>query len=102
MLKNFHVKVFNSGIIDINTPSAKIKQILNLASIVQKEANIKDNPEELAIIAGILKKRLDEGWQIGADATVCYAHDIATQNCTPSVVLKYLYDKNNYNTRAMT
>lgn len=72
-----------------------------MASIVQKEANKKDNPEEIAIIAGILKKRLDEGWMIGADATICYPYEIATQDCGPSEVLEYLYEKNEYNTRQM-
>lgn len=61
--------------------SIEILDVVNLASIVQKEANKADNPEELAIIAGILKKRLDEGWQIGADATICYPYKIATQDC---------------------
>jgi cell division protein YceG involved in septum cleavage len=40
--------------------SIEILDILNMASIVQKEANKRDNPEEIAIIAGILKKRLTE------------------------------------------
>lgn len=102
MLNNFHVKIFDTSIIDIDTTSSEIIEILNLASIVQKEANKADNPEEIAIIAGILKKRLDENWQIGADATVCYAYDIATQNCKPTQVVQYLYEVNDYNTRAMT
>ncbi len=98
MLTNFQEKVIDSWIIS-DIGSIEILDTITLASIVQKEANIKDNPEELALIAGILKKRLDEGWQIGADATVCYAHEIATMDCTPSEVLQYLYDKNAYNTR---
>lgn len=100
-LQNFQRKVIDSGIIT-DMGSIEILDIINMASIVQKEANKADNPEELAIIAGILKKRLNEGWQIGADATVCYAHAIATQDCTPSEVLQYLYEKNEYNTRQMT
>lgn len=102
MLNNFHVKIFDSNIIDIDTKSSEIIKTLNLASIVQKEANKLDNPQEISIIAGILKKRLNEGWQIGADATVCYAHDIATQDCTPVEVVKYLYETNQYNTRVIT
>ena len=50
--------------------SIEILDIINMASIVQKEANKRDNPEEIALIAGILKKRAQEGWQIGADATL--------------------------------
>lgn len=100
MLTNFQVKVIDSWILtDIG--NIEILDVINMASIVQKEANKRDNPEELALIAGILKKRAAEWWQIGADATVCYAHEIATEDCSPSEVLKYLYDKNEYNTRQM-
>ena len=52
-------------------------------------------------VPGILKKRVDENWQIGADATICYAHGLATQDCGPSEVFKYLYDDNKYNTRVI-
>jgi len=51
--------VIDSGIIS-DMGSIEILDVINLASIVQKEANKADNPEELAIIAGILKKRLEE------------------------------------------
>lgn len=100
MLTNFQTKVIDSGIIT-DMGSIEIIDIINMASIVQKEANIKDNPEEIALIAGVLKKRLAEWWQIGADATVCYPFKISTQDCTPTEVLQYLYEKNTYNTRQM-
>ncbi len=100
MLTRFQQKVIDSGIIT-NMGSIEILDIITMASIVQKEANKADNPEEIAIIAWILKKRVDEGWQIGADATVCYAFEVATQNCTPTKVLEYLYDDNKYNTRVI-
>ena len=100
MLDNFEEKVIDSGIIS-DMGSIEILDILTMASIVQKEANKRDNPEEIAIIAGILKKRLDEGWKIGADATICYPYQIPTQDCGPDEVLKYLYEKNEYNTRQM-
>lgn len=110
MLTNFQVKVIDSGILPTppNLPLSRggentlsLQETLTLASIVQKEANKRDNPEEIALIAGILKKRAVEGWQIGADATVCYPFKIPTQDCGPDEVLKYLYDKNEYNTRQM-
>lgn len=100
MLDRFEEKVIDSQIIT-DMGSIEILDTLIMASIVQKEANKRDNPEELAIIAGILKKRLEEGWMIGADATVCYPYEIATQDCTPKEVLTYLYEKNDYNTRQM-
>lgn len=101
MLTNFQSKVIDSWIIT-DMGSIEILDILNMASIVQKEANKRDNPEEIAIIAGILKKRLTEWWQIWADATVCYPYKIATQDCTPTQVVRYLYEVNQYNTRKMT
>jgi UPF0755 protein len=70
-----------------------------LASIVEKEANISDSEEEVSIIAWILKKRLDEGWYIWADATVCYTYKIISNECTPNFVLNHIEDKNEYNTR---
>jgi UPF0755 protein len=50
----------------------------------------------------VLKKRYEENWQIGADATVCYPYGISSAECTPSFVLDKLYEKNEYNTRQMT
>ena len=37
-------------------------------------------------------------WQIGADITVCYAFRLTSEECRLSVT-KYLYEKNEYNTR---
>jgi len=99
MRSNFNNKTRN--IIPHSYTEQQIHELLTLASIVQKEANKADNPAEIAIIAGILKKRLDEWWMIGADATVCYAHQISTRDCTPQKVLEYLYDENSYNTRVI-
>jgi len=99
MRNNFNKKT--ADIIPSSYSEKQIHELLTLASIVQKEANKADNPEEIAIIAGILKKRLDEGWMIGADATVCYAHSVSTQDCSPTKVLEYLYDENPYNTRVI-
>lgn len=100
MLQRFDEKVMQSWILS-NLSHQEIVDTLIMASIVQKEANKRDNPKEIALIAGILKKRLEENWMIGADATVCYAYKIATQDCTPAKVLEYLYEKNDYNTRQM-
>ena len=105
MLGNFQAKVIDSGIIT-DMGSIEILDIINMASIVQKEVTFqgKNNDEiyvEASTVAGVLLKRAREGWYIGADATVCYAHKIPTQDCTPTMVLKYLYDVNKYNTRQM-
>lgn len=99
MLENFNTKVYQP--LFSHADNTTIFELITLASIVQKEASFWDDKTEIATIAGILKKRLDEWWQIGADATVCYAHKVATQDCTPEKVIEYLYDTNNYNTRAI-
>ena len=54
---------------------------------------------EIEIVAGILKKRLDENWLIGADATVCYPYKVTYKECTPDFVVSKIQDKNEYNTR---
>ena len=75
-----------------------------LASIVEKEIASPERREvdEAEKVAGVLKKRFEENWQIGADATVCYPYEILSKDCTPSFVLEKLYDKTEYNTRQMT
>lgn len=93
MLDNFYNKVFLEYI--AYHDNGTIFDLITLASIVEKEEK---NPDEKSTVAGILKKRLNEGWMIGADITVCYAHRLTAEECKLSVT-KYLYDKNEYNTR---
>lgn len=96
---NFNNKVRNKILNWLN--KNEIQELITLSSIVEKEANIKDNPEEVAIIAWILKKRLDENWFIWADITVCYPYRLTSKDCTPNFIWKHIKDKNNYNTRTM-
>lgn len=94
-LVNFENRVYNSILKNYDTK--KIVEIVNLASIVEKEErNINEKPT----VAWILKKRLNAWWMIWADITVCYAHKLTSDECRLSVT-KYLYDKNEYNTRQM-
>ena len=98
MMKHFDTEVRN------NLPSKYqtkkwLKDLLILSSIVEKEANSEDNPEEIAIIAWILKKRMKENWFIGADATTCYPHKITHKECNPTFINKHINDNNPYNLR---
>jgi len=68
--------------------------ILKMASIIEKES--KDDSER-PIIAGILWKRLDNGWMLGADATTRY---ITGKNTEP-LTANDLSDPNEWNTRAV-
>lgn len=100
-LENFESKVLNKYLINENWEqkytNEEIEKIVNLASIVEKEEK---NPNNKAIIAWILKKRLDEWWMIWADATVCYPHKLTWDECK-MVVSKYIKEISNYNTRTM-
>ncbi len=69
MLDNFEQKVA-----DIKTDLIKsdrtIHEMITIASILQREVR---TPEDYEIISGILWKRLDSNWHLGADATILYA-----------------------------
>jgi len=94
-LEEFEKKVYEKLFKDKHD-NKTIYDVINLASIVEKEESITENK---ATVAWILKKRLNAWWQIWADATVCYAFKLPTKECTPKKVLEYLYEKNDYNTR---
>lgn len=94
-LNAFKAKVIDK--MDYTYGSVELLDIVNLASIVEKEEK---NKEAKPIVAGILKKRLDAGWMIWADATVCYPYKLTSEACK-MVVSKYIYEKNTYNTRTM-
>lgn len=98
MLDNFEKKVYSK---ELKWKSPKeILEIINLASIVEKEANIRLWwEEEASKVAWILKKRLDENWFLWADATVCYQYKIKSKDCTPKFVNEQIYNKDQYNTR---
>ncbi|MDD3646177.1 MAG: endolytic transglycosylase MltG [Candidatus Gracilibacteria bacterium] len=94
-LTAFEEKVYNKLLKNMDNKS--IEELINLASIVEKEEK---NSSEKATVAGILKKRLETGWMIGADITVCYPHELTSQQCK-MVVSKYINEKSSYNTRTM-
>ncbi|MDQ7022111.1 MAG: endolytic transglycosylase MltG [Candidatus Gracilibacteria bacterium] len=95
-LDNFENKVYNKILSDKS--SEEINKIINLASIVEKEE--KSNSEK-STVAGILKKRLENNWNIGADITVCYPHSLTANECK-MVISKYIREESEYNTRTMT
>lgn len=94
-LETFEIKVYEKILKNLDTKT--ITDLVNLASIVEKEER---NNNEKPTVAGILKKRLNAWWMIWADITVCYPHKLTSEECKFSVT-KYLYDKNDYNTRQM-
>lgn len=70
-----------------------MEDVLIMASIVEEESR-KGN--ERPIVAGILWKRLDNGWFLGADATTRYI----TGKKTEALTIEDLEDENEWNTRA--
>jgi UPF0755 protein len=68
--------------------------ILKMASIVEKEAA---KEEERPMVAGILWKRFDNDWSLGADATTRYI----TGKATDPLTIADLRDQNPWNTRAV-
>jgi len=94
-LENFEEKVYKKLLNKLDNET--IEELINLASIVEKEEK---NPQEKSTVAGILKKRLNADWQIWADITVCYPHELTSEECK-MVVSKYINEKSEYNTRTM-
>lgn len=68
MLGNFENK-FATIRIDFENQERTLQEAITMASILQMEVR---TPEDYGLISGILWKRLDEGWHIGADATIIY------------------------------
>lgn len=96
-LETFETKVYNKIFKNTAISIENLQSVINLASIVEKEEK---NSDYKKTVAGILKKRLKEGWMIGADITVCYPYRLTAHECK-LVVSKYIRDKNEYNTRTM-
>ncbi|MCD6109935.1 endolytic transglycosylase MltG [bacterium] len=69
MLNNFKTK-FNTVKPLFDTQNRSLHEIITMASILQKEVR---TSKDYNIISGILWKRLDSNWHIGADATILYA-----------------------------
>ncbi len=59
----------NKALPVIQSSSRPVAEIINVAAMVEKEAN---RDADRPIVAGIIWKRLDEGWLLGIDATLLY------------------------------
>ncbi len=84
MLDNFNKRIYQPFLAS-GKPVDAFYDVLILASIVWEEEK---SASQMPIVADILKKRLRQGWQIGADITVCYPDLIPWSECQ-SYVNKY-------------
>jgi len=76
---------------EINTQSERTPhEIVTMASIVEKEVR---TTADIPIVAGILWKRLDNDWMLGADATLLYLKEDRT------IDYQDLQEDSPYNTR---
>jgi UPF0755 protein len=69
MLDNFEKK-FSQVKPVFDNQDRSIHEVITMASILQREVR---TVEDFDVVSGILWKRLDSNWHIGADATILYA-----------------------------
>lgn len=69
MHATFQKKVMESLGGELKTTSRTLSEIITMASILEKEVRTE---KDIPIVAGILWKRLDNGWPLQADATLLY------------------------------
>lgn len=60
---------FENKIATVNLENKDLNQIITMASIIEKEVF---GAEDRRIVSGILWKRYESGWPLGADATILY------------------------------
>lgn len=75
MAKNFQKKVTKGLEKEFRETIRTPAEIIKMASILEKEVRTK---EDNGIVAGILWKRLDNGWPLQADATLLYGKKTRT------------------------
>ena len=92
MLANFEKKVVSGMEKELNTTPRSLKELITMASIVEKESRPKDDQ---SIVAGILWKRLDNNVQLATDATNRYIK----KNPLAPITIQELTSNNPYNTR---
>lgn len=75
MLQNFNAKVTEQMIADATASGRTLQDVIKVASMLEKEVNYVTHPNDTALVAGIIWKRLDNNWTLGIDATSLYIDD---------------------------
>lgn len=73
MRDNFLKKITPDLLAEIKKQKRELKEIITMASILEKEIKTE---KDMAVVAGILLKRLDNDWPLQADATLLYGKDL--------------------------
>lgn len=94
---NFITQLLNTfvskALSEAKKSSYPVDQVINVAAMVEKEAN---RDQDRPIIAGIIWKRLEQDWPLGIDATLLYLKD------DREIDFQDLQAKGPYNTRLQT
>lgn len=79
MLNNFKKRIIDSGIID--EKDTELSNTIIMASILEKEIRL---PEDMPIAAGLLLKRVAEGWPLQVDASILYERELKANSADVS------------------
>lgn len=90
MKANFLTKITPDFAEAVKKENRGVGDIIKMASILEKEVK---TPKDMAMVSGILWKRLDNEWPLQADATLLYGRNVT------SISQKDLESDNPYNTR---
>ena len=89
MQNNFFKKLMPELLQEIKKQKRELKEIITIASILEKEVKTE---KDMPIVAGILWKRIKNNWPLQADATLLYGKDIT------EISAKELKEDNPHNT----
>ncbi len=90
--QGFRTKIYEKYLTEINQSEYTLYEILNLASILERETK---HPDDRPIVADILLRRLENGWKLEVDATLLYYY----KDWTHEITYQDLELETPYNTR---
>lgn len=93
MLNNFKKKLAQADLPNSKLKDKSVFEIIIMASMLEKEVR---TTKDIPIVSGILWKRLENNWQLGADATLLYLKNDQT------ISKSDLAEDSPYNTRRKT
>ena len=92
LLENFHYKITDEMVAQMNTMGLDIRTVVNMASLIEREAA---NDNERKLIASVIYNRLAIGMPLGIDASILYIH----QEHEGAPTGEMLAEESPYNTR---